>query len=133
MAWHILDLMLSFPECRVERPPMEWIQWAIEHGIHVNAALLSLAGPVPSQGRAPDRGRKVKRAELISSNQRRWPTAERDLKDAATNGLSAAKVVGEIGWWWEGSAIEWARARGKVQDVPSILPGVSTKVHRMQD
>lgn len=67
------------------------------------------------------RGRRLKRNALIGDNIRRWPTIERDLKDAAANGLSAAAKDSELGWWWEGSAQEWARARGKYQ-------GTSTSV-----
>lgn len=82
---------------------------------------------------APDRGRRVKRAALIADNVRRWPTIERDLKDAATNGLSeAAKDGAAVGWWWEGSAIEWARARAKVQDVAPGLAGMTGTIHRVR-
>ena len=84
--------------------------------------------------RAPalDRGRRVKRAALIADNMHRWPTIERDLKDAAANGLSDdAKDSSEIGWWWEGSAIAWARARAKVQDAGPGLAGVTGTIHRM--
>jgi len=86
-----------------------------------------------TQGPAPDRGRRVKRAALIADNVRRWPTIERDLKDAATNGLSeAAKDGAAVGWWWEGSAVEWARARAKVQDVGPGLAGMTGTIHRMR-
>jgi hypothetical protein len=81
---------------------------------------------------APDRGRRVKRAALIEDNVRRWPTIERDLKDAATNGLSeAAKDGAAVGWWWEGSAVEWARARAKVQGVAPGLAGMPGTIHRL--
>jgi hypothetical protein len=81
----------------------------------------------------PDRGRRLKRAALIEDNVRRWPTIERDLKDAAANGLSeAAKDGAAVGWWWEGSAIEWARARAKVRDVAAGLAGVTSTIHRMR-
>lgn len=79
---------------------------------------------------AADRGRRLKRGALIADNLRRWPTIERDLKDAAENGLSeAARDSTAVGWWWEGSAIEWARARAKMQDV---TPGSATIIHRMR-
>lgn len=85
-----------------------------------------------TQEHAPDRGRKVKRAALIADNVRRWPTIERDLKDAATNGLSEAAKDGAVGWWWEGSAVEWARARAKVQDIAPGLASVTSTIHRMR-
>lgn len=82
----------------------------------------------------PDRGRRVKRAALIEDNLRRWPTIERDLKDAAENGLSkAARDITGIGWWWEGSAIAWARARAKVRDAAPGLAGMPSVFHRTRD
>lgn len=81
-----------------------------------------------------DRGRRVKRAALIADNVRRWPTIERDLKDAAANGLSRdAKDASQAGWWWEGSAIAWARARAKVQDGAAPgMAGMAGTIHRMR-
>ena len=70
-----------------------------------------------------DRGRRVKRKVLLSDNARRWPTIERDLKDAASNGLSADAKDESHGWWWEGSAREWARSNGKWKDeAPAMSP-----------
>jgi len=63
---------------------------------------------------SPDRGRRVKRAVLIQEHSRQWSTIERDLKDAAQNGLSVAAKADGTGWWWEGSALVWAEARGKL-------------------
>lgn len=78
-----------------------------------------------------DRGRRVKRAALIANNLRRWPTIERDLKDAAANGLSeAARDLEANGWWWEGSALEWARSRSKVQEASQSWDGLPSFVHR---
>lgn len=77
-----------------------------------------------------DRGRRMKRAALIADNLRRWPTIERDLKDAASNGLSkAARDDTAVGWWWEGLAVNWAQARSKLRDAS---PGVAGMIHRMQ-
>ncbi len=110
-------------------------------GLEAFAAMLAMrvvsepddARAFVTQEPAPDRGRRVKRAALIADNVRRWPTIERDLKDAATNGLSeAARDGAAVGWWWEGSAIEWARARAKVQDVAPGLAGMTGTIHRMR-
>lgn len=105
------------------------------HGFPVadSASLPTTAARAPvSQEPGPDRGRRVKRAALIADNSRRWPTIERDLKDAATNGLSeAAKDRAAFGWWWEGSAIEWARARAKVQGIAPGLASMTGIVHRL--
>jgi hypothetical protein len=79
------------------------------------------------------RGRRVKRQALIADNLRRWPTIERDLKDAAVNGLSsAARDKGAPGWWWEGSALAWARERDKVRDAGLALAGAPGRVHRLR-
>ena len=42
LSEHILDLMLSFPECRVERTPAEWLDWAQQHGLYIPEALEQL-------------------------------------------------------------------------------------------
>ncbi len=54
----------------------------------------------------------TKRA-LIGAHKHEWPTIERDLLDASVNGLGAAKA-GPRGWW-EAQAMEWARAKGKLE------------------
>lgn len=77
-----------------------------------------------------DRGRRLKRKALLSDNVRRWPTIERDLKDAASNGLSRDAKDESHGWWWEGSAREWARSHGKWKDeAASMSP---TWAHRIR-
>lgn len=98
------------------------------------------ADPVPAQRPAettvpkpvPDRGRIVKRCLLIGDNMRRWPTIEQDLKDSGKNGLTkAARVLDQHGLWYEGSALAWARAKGKVREVPSELAGLPGRIHRL--
>jgi hypothetical protein len=78
---------------------------------------------------ARDRGRSLQRRELISQNFPRWRSIERDLQDAATNGLTRAAWTGSRGFWWEGDALDWARARGKLKEAPEGLPRI---VHRMK-
>lgn len=113
-----------------------WLRASVGYGF---PKAESAPGPTPAtsvpaiQEQAADRGRRVKRAALIADNVSRWPTIERDLKDAATNGLSeAAKDGAAVGWWWEGRAIEWARARAKVQGISPVLAGVTSMIHRMR-
>ncbi len=113
-----------------------WLRASVGYGFP-RAEGASLPAPTVrasvTQEPAPDRGRRVKRSALIADNVRRWPTIERDLKDAATNGLSeAAKDGAAVGWWWEGSAVDWARARAKVQDVAPGLAGMTGTIHRMR-
>ena len=72
------------------------------------------AGAETTPLHAADRGRRLKRATLISENRTRWESIESDLHDAAANGLTeAARDFG--GFWWEGSAKAWATARGKLK------------------
>ena len=99
---------------------------------------ISTLDSVPSQesiekSTVEDRGRRLKRRVLIAEHTNRWPTVERDLKDAAENGLSAAARTDEFGWWWEGSAVAWARAFGKFED-PADTPwaGVQGTIHRLR-
>lgn len=94
---------------------------------------LPAASATVTQQPAPDRGRHLKRAALIAENMSRWPTVERDLKDAATNGLSsAAKDTTKVGWWWEGSALDWARARQKVDEPSHGIAAWTSAIHRIK-
>ena len=78
--------------------------------------------------RAPAKGREMKRSALIDANFPRWESIERDLKDAAVNGLATAKA--RHGHWWEGLAMAWAEEKGKVSSAPAaVSPGM---FHRMQ-
>ena len=90
------------------------------------------AAPVPATGALnADRGQRVKRRALIERNRRRWPTIERDLKDASTNGLRAEAGADVIGFWWEGAAVKWAEARDKVE-APAAPVGLASIVHRLR-
>jgi hypothetical protein len=88
-----------------------WLRESVGYGFPAHSAPATAPLEPPR-----DRGRRVKRKALLSDNVRRWPTIERDLKDCAKNGLSAAAKDESHGWWWEDSAREWARARGKWKD-----------------
>jgi len=102
------------------------------------------AEPVPAPAAEPkpaavvaeapknDRGECVKRAALIERNRRRWVSIERDLKDASTNGLSAeARATDKPGFWWEGDALKWARARNKEEEAQAAPASLASVVHRM--
>lgn len=62
----------------------------------------------------PPQARELKRRALIEQHVARWPSIERDLKDASVNGLREAAGCVRRGWWREGAALEWARVRGKL-------------------
>lgn len=103
--------------------------WLTECGagyLFPHSAVAALAAPP-----ALDRGRRVKRAALIADNVCRWPTIEGDLKYASSNGLREAARTDEIGWWWEESALEWARPRAKLQGAAATASAASV-FHRMK-
>jgi hypothetical protein len=93
-----------------------WLRKSVGYGFPAHSAPATAPHEPPR-----DRGRRVKRKVLLSENVRRWPTIERDLKDCAKNGLSAAAKDESHGWWWEDSAREWARARGKWKDEAAAM------------
>jgi len=78
-----------------------------------------------------DRGNCVKRTALINRNCRRWPSIERDLKDASTNGLSAEAKANKATFWWEGDALKWAEARDKLEAQTGSV-SLASVVHRMR-
>lgn len=61
-----------------------------------------------------DEAPNMSRNGLIKAHQHDWPTIDRDLKDASTNGLSATAKAGNR-YWNETAALAWARAHGKLQ------------------
>lgn len=57
---------------------------------------------------------KLQRKALIEKHLRKWESIDRDLKDAASNGLSGVAKLGG-GFWDEEAALLWARERGKIR------------------
>jgi hypothetical protein len=74
----------------------------------------------------------MKKAALIAAHKNEWPTIERDISDAATNGLAAAAKAGERDWFEE-NARKWARVKGKLKivnrPVNSLAQGVNSMVN----
>jgi hypothetical protein len=69
----------------------------------------------------------LKRDTLISTHVHEWPTIERDLKDANTNGLGkAAKVPDQHGMWFVEKARIWAIQRGKLHTVDTAAVRVNS-------
>ncbi|BDT68533.1 hypothetical protein os1_27160 [Comamonadaceae bacterium OS-1] len=71
----------------------------------------------------------MNRAALIAAHEHEWPTIGRDIADASTNGLDAAKA-GARGWW-EAQAMEWARAKGKVESAAKPVAGLAHAMNSM--
>ena len=84
----------------------------------------------PSAG--PVSAHRIKRAALIERHARQWPSIERDLKDASTNGLSTdAKAVG-VGWWQEDKALTWATERGKLKAGMPVASVFTSTTHKIK-
>jgi len=69
------------------------------------------AGALVDPAKAGPKFNMVKGA-MVTQHKHQWPTIERDMNDASTNGLAAAKA-GARGWY-EPYALEWARANNKL-------------------
>lgn len=69
------------------------------------------------------------RAALVSDHLHQWPTIDRDLKDAATNGLSAAKAGARD--WNETAALAWAKANNKLKSAPKPADVLTQAMHSM--
>jgi hypothetical protein len=67
--------------------------------------------------------RQLKRAALVASHERDWPTIDRDLRDAHTNGLHEAAHAGTRGYWNEQAALGWAQARNKLRARTGVHSG----------
>jgi hypothetical protein len=79
-----------------------------------------------------DTARVVSGDGLRQKHRHRWPKLNEHLKRAADNGLRAAAAVsGRRGWWYEEKALEWAEARGALDQVPALSGAWPAKVHRM--
>ena len=78
------------------------------------------------------------RAALIAQHKHEWPTIERDIQDAAGNGLAKAAKAGNRDWH-ESEALEWARSKNKLmrteKPVPlaNVMRNLTGKKHVMGD
>jgi hypothetical protein len=54
----------------------------------------------------------MKKAAMVDQHKHEWPSIERDMKDAARNGLS--KALAGSREWNESIAMDWARANNKL-------------------
>lgn len=78
--------------------------------------------------------RAVKKVGLIAELGHEWASIEADLKEAKDNGLHAARVPGQRGWYYVDAARQWAEARGKLKARAAISPWTgATRVHRLGD
>jgi hypothetical protein len=71
-----------------------------------------------------------KKAALIAAHVHEWPSIERDIADANTNGLAAAAKAGARGWK-EDAALVWARANGKLISAAKPANSLAQAMHNL--
>lgn len=69
------------------------------------------------------------KAAMLTHHKHEWPTLERDITDASTNGLDAAKA-GPRGWY-ETDAMAWARANNKLVNTSKPTSSLEHGLHKM--
>lgn len=69
------------------------------------------------------------RGALVAKYRHDWESIDRDLKDAGSNGLSAAKAGNRD--WREGVALDWARAKGKLKSAVNHDRPLEQAMHKM--
>jgi hypothetical protein len=69
------------------------------------------------------------KAAMVAQHAHEWPTLERDMTDASTNGLAAAKA-GARGWY-EPDAMEWARANNKLANTSKSASSLTQAMNSM--
>ena len=96
-----------------------------------------LPGPqaaAPAAGVAEGASRAVvvpfKKAALVAAHVHEWPTNERDIADANTNGLAGAAKAGARGWK-EDAALVWARANGKLISAAKPANSLAQAMHNL--
>lgn len=101
--------------CGVEVRGMYQTAQAAGDGQRVRAALSPDYAPGPSSTRAQAVERR-KLTALKNEVRGRWPTVDRDFRDAHENDLKAAAKLPEHGYWDLDAALRWAHERGKLID-----------------
>jgi hypothetical protein len=69
------------------------------------------------------------KAALVKAHKHEWPTIESDLAHASENGLAAAKAGTRD--WYEAAAMDWARAKGKLNDAAKPMDALTQATHNM--
>lgn len=84
--------------------------------------------PVPS---AKSEGPKfsMTKAGLIAAHEHEWPGIRTDIAGAANNGLNAAKA--DSRGWFEDIAMQWARAKGRLQTNKETASNLNIAMTRM--
>lgn len=97
-------------KARGRKVPDELLSLLADDGAGVDAQQVDGADNKAKEGPSFPLTRKA----MIERHVLRWPSIERDLSDAAANGLSAAKSGARN--WIEEQAVAWARSKGKYRE-----------------
>lgn len=89
------------------------IEWAMLVG-EAPPAQRPAPGMISGQSTPDDQSsdEKMSKQGLINAHKHHWPSIEVDIDRAAKNGLDTAKAGTRK--WYEGKALSWARANGKI-------------------
>ena len=88
------------------------------------------AAPVVTESASNSPVVPFKKAALIAEHVHEWPSIERDIADANTNGLAAAAKAGARGWI-EDDALVWARANGKLISAAKPANSLAQAMHTL--
>lgn len=69
------------------------------------------------------------RAALIQAHEDKWPSIRRDIQGASKNGLANAKAGARD--WNEAFALDWARAKGKLESLAKAVDPLTLAVNRI--
>lgn len=79
----------------------------------------------------------LKRAALVKTYSRIWPTIHGDLGHANENGLSASAKAPAYGHWFEDKALDWARRNGRLTGTDAASTNTANRpfgqIHRLDD
>jgi hypothetical protein len=122
------EVVAFFVSCEWAAIP-EKLQATSQTSRPVKAAPVATAPTTEQTNRTVEPKFSMKQAGLIAAHKHEWSTIERDLKDASENGLSAAKAGPRE--WDEATALQWARAKGKLKLNARPVNDLANAVHSM--
>lgn len=88
--------------------------------------------PAPANSASSAPAVPFTKAALVAAHTHEWPTINRDIADAAENGLATAAKAGARGWN-EAKALNWARARGKLISARKNADSLDRAIHNMSN
>ncbi|MEJ1164751.1 hypothetical protein V9K97_13675 [Variovorax sp. CCNWLW186] len=71
------------------------------------------------------------KAALIKAHEHEWPSIRRDIQGASTNGLAEARAGARD--WNEAVALDWARAKGKLESPAKAVNPLTLAINGMSN